>query len=96
METEEIMENQELVDQTEETYEVETEDSGNSGLGKGIAIGALLTAATYVVGKKVIKPAINKAKAKIAERKANTEAKKAGKKSFVIVDDSKEEVDDEK
>lgn len=86
METEEIMENQELTDETTEAYEPEDECSEGHGMAKGIALGALLTAGGYLVAKKVVKPAIAKVKTMITEHKEKAEAKKSEPKSFVIED----------
>lgn len=93
METEEIMENQELEDETTEAYEPEDECSEGHGMAKGIALGALLAAGGYLVGKKVLKPAVAKVKTVIAERKAKAEAKKSEPKSFVIEDSEENETE---
>lgn len=93
METEEIMENQELEDETTEAYEPEDECSEGHGMTKGIALGALLAAGGYLVGKKVLKPAVAKVKTMIAERKAKAEAKKSEPKSFVIEDSEENETE---
>lgn len=93
METEEIMENQELEDETTEAYEPEEECSEGHGMAVGIALGALLIAGGYLVGKKVIKPAITKVKTVIAEHKAKAEAKKSEPKSFVIEDSEENETE---
>lgn len=93
METEEIMENQELEDETTEAYEPEDECSEGHGMAKGIALGALLATGGYLVGKKVLKPVVAKVKTMIAERKAKAEAKKSEPKSFVIEDSEENETE---
>lgn len=72
MENNEIMMNEEMVEDTEV---VETERSGNTGL--GMLIGAGITAG-LIFGGKAAKKGIGKIKTKIAEKKAaKAEAKES-------------------
>lgn len=89
METEEIMENEEVMDENAEFESEETERSGGSGLGKGVVLGAALVGAGFALKKgfSKIKPIVE---SKLAERKAKKAEKKASKANdAIVIDDAK-------
>lgn len=92
METEEIMENEEIMDENAEFEPTTTECSGGSGLAKGVVLGAALVGAGIALKKGIskVKPIVE---SKIAEHKAKKAEKKASKANDVVVIENAQVID---